>query len=98
MIAMINVFKKYLALLLIFIFTSTAETSPNIYDATYSLQKNGIEFARSKHSSKYSAHSDEWCLKIDSYMVGIFSIKKDNQSETSCFYYDKKKHLEITQS
>jgi hypothetical protein len=38
--------------------------------------------------------SDEWCLKVDSYTVGIFSIKKDNQSETSCFYYDKKKHLE----
>ena len=92
---MINVFKKYLLLLLIFIFTPTAETSPNIYDATYSLQKNGIEFARSNHSSKYNARSDEWCLKIDSYTVGIFSIKKDNQSETSCFYYDKKKHLEI---
>jgi hypothetical protein len=95
MIAMINIFKKYLLLLLIFIFTTTAETSPNIYDATYSLQKNGIEFAHSKHSSKYNADSDEWCLKIDSYTVGIFSIKKDNQSETSCFYYDKKKHLEI---
>ena len=94
MIAMINVFNKYLLLLLIFIFTTTAETSPNIYNATYSLQKNGIEFARSKHSSMYNADSDEWCLKIDSYTVGIFSIKKDNQSETSCFYYDKKKHLE----
>ena len=93
---MINIFKKYLLLLLIFIFTITGETSPNIYDATYSLQKNGIEFARSNHSSKYNARSDEWCLKIDSYTVGIFSIKKDNQSETSCFYYDKKKHLEIT--
>ena len=92
---MINVFKKYLLLLLIFIFTSTAETSPNIYDATYSLQKNGIEFAHSKHSSKYNADSNEWCLKVDSYTVGIFSIKKDNQNETSCFYYDKKKHLEI---
>tara|TARA_Y100000389_G_scaffold50959_1_gene46688 strand:- start:58 stop:780 length:723 start_codon:yes stop_codon:yes gene_type:complete len=91
---MINIFKKYLLLLLIFIFTSTAEASPNIYDAIYSLQKNGIEFARSKHSSKYNAESDEWCLKIDSYTVGIFSIKKDNQSETSCFYYDKKKHSE----
>ena len=95
MIAMINVFKKYLALLLIFIFTSTAETSPNIYDATYSLQQNGIEFAHSTHSSKDNADYDEWCLNIDSYTVGIFSIKKDNQSETSCFYYNKKMHFEI---
>jgi hypothetical protein len=78
-----------------FFFSKTAETSPNLYNATYSLQKNGIEFAHSRHNSNYNADSNEWCLKIDSYTVGVFSIKKDNQSEMSCFNYDRKKHLDV---
>ena len=92
---MINLFKKYLLVLLILIFSEKANALPNIYNATYSLQKNGIEFGHSVHSSSYDSESNEWCLRIDSYTVGIFSIKKDNRSEMSCFYYNKKKYLEI---
>ena len=92
---MINLFKKYLLVLLILIFSENANALPNIYNATYSLKKNGIEFGHSVHSSSYDSESNEWCLKIDSYTVGIFSIKKDNRSEMSCFYYNKKKYLEI---
>ncbi len=92
---MINLLKKYLLVLLILIFSENANALPNIYNATYSLQKNGIEFGLSVHSSSYDSESNEWCLKIDSYTVGIFSIKKDNRSEMSCFYYNKKKYLEI---
>ena len=95
MYLMINLFKKYLLVLLIFVFSEKVNALPNIYSATYSLQKNGIEFGHSIHSSNYDSESDEWCLKIDSYTVGIFSIKKDNRSEMSCFYYNKKKYLEI---
>jgi hypothetical protein len=92
---MINLFKKYPLVLLILIFSEKANALPNIYNATYSLQKNGIEFAHSVHSSSYDSESNEWCLRIDSYTVGIFSIKKDNRSEMSCFYYNKNKYLEI---
>ena len=92
---MIDLFQRYLLFLLIFVFAEKAHTSPNTYTATYSLQKNGVEFAHSKHSSNFNIESNEWCLKIDSYTVGIFSIKKDNRSEISCFYYNKKKHLEV---
>jgi fumarate reductase subunit C len=92
---MINLFKKYLLVLLILIFSEKANALPNIYNATYSLQKNGIEFGHSVHSSSYDSESNEWCLRIDSYTVGIFSIKKDNRSEMSCFYYNKNKYLEI---
>ena len=92
---MIDLFQRYLLFLLIFVFAEKAHTSPNTYTATYSLQKNGVEFAHSKHSSNFNIESNEWCLKIDSYTVGIFSIKKDNRSEMSCFYYNKKKYLEI---
>tara|TARA_Y100000992_G_scaffold269113_1_gene208627 strand:+ start:1718 stop:2440 length:723 start_codon:yes stop_codon:yes gene_type:complete len=90
---MISFFKKYLLVVLIFVFSEKADALPNIYNAIYSLQKNGIEFAHSTHSSSYDAESNEWCLKVDSYTVGIFSIKKDNRSESSCFYYNKKKYL-----
>ena len=93
---MINLFKKYLLLLLlIFVFSEKVNALPNIYNATYSLQKSGIEFGNSIHNSSYDTESNEWCLKIDSYTVGIFSIKKDNRSEISCFNYDKKKYLEF---
>lgn len=92
---MINLFKKYPLVLLILIFSEKANALPNIYNATYSLQKNGIEFGHSVHSSSYDSESNEWCLRIDSYTVGIFSIKKDNRSEKSCFYYDEKKYLEF---
>ena len=92
---MINFFKKYLPVLLIFVFSEKVNALPNIYNATYSLQKSGIEFGHSIHSSSYDTESNEWCLKIDSYTVGIFSIKKDNRSEMSCFYYNKKKYLEF---
>ena len=92
---MINLFKKYLLVLLIFVFSEKANALPNIYNATYSLQKNGIEFGHSMHSSIYNSETNEWCLRIVSYTVGIFSIKKDDRSETSCFYYNKKKYLEI---
>ncbi len=53
-------------------------------------KKCGIEFGHSVHSSSYDSESNEWCPRIDSYTVGIFSIKKDNRSEMSCFYYNKK--------
>jgi hypothetical protein len=92
---MINLFKKYLLVLLIFVFSGKVNAFPSIYNATYSLQKNGIEFGHSMHSSSYDTKSNEWCLKIDSYTVGIFTIKKDNRSELSCFYFNKKKYLEI---
>lgn len=92
---MINLFKRYLLVPLIFIFSQKVNALPNIYNATYSLKKNGIEFGHSIHSSSFDSESNEWCLKIDSYTVGIFSIKKDNRSETSCFYYDKKKYMDF---
>tara|TARA_B100001063_G_scaffold246763_1_gene287477 strand:- start:3110 stop:3832 length:723 start_codon:yes stop_codon:yes gene_type:complete len=92
---MINLFKKYSLVVLILIFSEKANALPNIYNAKYSLQKNGIEFGHSVHSSSYDSESNEWCLRINSYTVGIFSIKKDNRSEMSCFYYNKKKYLEI---
>ena len=88
-----NLFEKYLLVLLIFVFSENVDALPNTYSATYSLQKNGIEFAHSMHSSSYDTASNEWCLKIDSYTVGIFSIKKDNRSESSCFNYNKIKYL-----
>ena len=90
---MSNMFNKYLLILSLSFMTTPADTSPKIYSATYSLEKNGIEFGHSKHSIKYNAISDEWCLHTKSYTVGIFSIKKDDRNETSCFYYNKEKHL-----
>lgn len=91
---MISLFQKHLLVLIMLFFAKTIDASPYKYNATYSLQKNGIEFAYSKHSSNYNAQSKEWCLKVDSYTVGIFSLKRDNRTETSCFNYDKQKHLE----
>ena len=91
---MINLSRKHLLFILMLVVSKPADTSPSIYTAKYSLQKNGIEFAHSEHNSVYFADSEEWCLKVNSYTVGIFSMKKDSRSEISCFNYDKKKHLD----
>jgi hypothetical protein len=80
------------------LFTEISISAPKVYSAIYSLKKGGIEFARSKHDLSYNSNSDEWCITSFSYTVGIFSIKKDDRNETSCFKYNKSNHLDAINS
>ena len=80
------------------LFTEISISAPKVYSAIYSLKKGDIEFARSKHDLSYNSNLDEWCITSFSYTVGIFSIKKDDRSETSCFKYDKNNHLDTMNS
>lgn len=94
-----NLFYKSIGCLMACILCSeVALSTPKMYNATYSLKKNGIEFARSKHNLSYNSDMDEWCIGSLSYTVGVFSIKKDDRSEISCFKYNKNKHLNAIQN
>jgi hypothetical protein len=89
-----NFFSKcFKCLIVSILFTEISISAPKVYSAIYSLKKGGIEFARSKHDLSYNSNSDEWCITSFSYTVGIFSIKKDDRNETSCFKYNKNNHL-----
>ncbi len=94
-----NFFSKCFGCLMVgILFTEIAISAPKVYSAIYSLKKGGIEFARSKHNLSYNSNSDEWCITSSSYTVGIFSIKKDERNETSCFKYNRSSHLDAINS
>lgn len=94
-----NFFSKcFKCLIVSILFTEISISAPKVYSAIYSLKKGGIEFARSKHDLSYDSNSDEWCITSYSYTVGIFSIKKDDRNETSCFKYNKSNHLDAINS
>ena len=94
-----NFFPKFFACLIVgILFTEISISAPKIYSAMYSLKKSGIEFARSKHDLSYNSNLDEWCMTSFSYTVGIFSIKKDDRNETSCFKYNKSNHFDAMNS
>ena len=80
------------------LFTEISISAPKVYSAIYSLKKGDIEFARSKHDLSYNSNLDEWCMTSYSYTVGIFSIKKDDRNETSCFTYNKSNHFDAMNS
>jgi hypothetical protein len=92
-------FPKFFGCLIVgILFTEISNSAPKVYSAIYSLEKGGIEFARSKHDLSYNSDLDEWCITSFSYTVGIFSIKKDDRNETSCFKYNKSNHLDAINS
>jgi hypothetical protein len=94
-----NFFPKFFGCLIVgILFTEISISAPKIYSAMYSLKKGGIEFARSKHNLSYNSNLDEWCMTSYSYTVGIFSIKKDDRNETSCFTYNKSNHFDTMNS
>jgi hypothetical protein len=94
-----NFFPKFFGCLIVgILFTEISISAPKIYSAMYSLKKGGIEFARSKHDLSYNSNLDEWCMTSFSYTVGIFSIKKDERNETSCFKYNKSNHFDAMDS
>ena len=94
-----NFFPKFFGCLIVgILFTEISISAPKIYSAMYSLKKGGIEFARSKHNLSYNSNLDEWCMTSFSYTVGIFSIKKDDRNETSCFKYNKSNHFDAMNS
>ena len=94
-----NFFSKCFGCLIVgILFTEISISAPKIYSAMYSLKKGGIEFARSKHNLSYNSNLDEWCMTSYSYTVGIFSIKKDDRNETSCFTYNKSNHFDAMNS
>ena len=94
-----NFFPKFFGCLIVgILFTEISISAPKIYSAMYSLKKGGIEFARSKHNLSYNSNLDEWCMTSYSYTVGIFSIKKDDRNETSCFTYNKSNHFDAMNS
>ena len=94
-----NFFPKFFGCLIVgILFTEISISAPKIYSAMYSLKKGGIEFARSKHDLSYNSNLDEWCMTSFSYTVGIFSIKKDDRNETSCFKYNKSNHFDAMNS
>jgi hypothetical protein len=94
-----NFFSKCFGCLIVCVlFTEISISAPKVYTAIYSLKKNGIEFARSRHDLSYNSNLDEWCITSHSYTVGIFSIKKDDRNETSCFKYNKSNHLKVINS
>jgi hypothetical protein len=94
-----NFFSKCFGCLIVgILFTEISISAPKVYSAIYSLKKGGIEFARSKHNLSYNSNLDEWCITSFSYTVGIFSIKKDDRNETSCFKYNKSSHIDVINS
>ncbi len=92
-----NFFANVIIFLMTYMFSiESVSSTPKTYSATYSLKKNGIEFGRSEHRLTFNPDTDEWCMNSLSYTVGIFSIKKDERIENSCFKYIKNNHLNAT--
>ncbi len=92
---------KYLYVFLyvnLFFLSTNVLSSPHEYKAIYSFQKNGVEFANSRHIMTYNKRLSNWCINTISNTVGLFRLKKDIREENSCFIYDKKEHLKKLKS
>ncbi len=81
-----------------FIYLNSSQASPSEYKATYTFEKNGITFAESKHKMTYDKKNDYWCINTKSKSIGIFSLKKDERLEDSCFVYELSKNYESSAS
>ncbi len=87
-----------LLFLIVSFFYNTSSASPHEYEATYTFHKSGISFAESKHKMMYIEEDNHWCISTESRSIGIFSLKKDEREENSCFRFESKNESDTSQT